>query len=291
VVLSIDDRENHDECLPMKSEKLRRLVALLFMMCCATFLLAQQARGVKNLLEGNAQAIANGKANFRANCSQCHGLDATGGLRAPTLVSGKFTHGASDADLFSTILHGVPSTLMPANDLTDDETWEVIAFLRSMQPKSEAVISGDAKAGEKYFWSAGGCASCHMVRGRGGRLGPDLSRVNASRSTAYITESLREPSKQLSDGLLEPGHDSPIAYDTVTITLSSGEKIIGIAKNEDTFSIQLLDVQGELRLFSKSDVQSIVHERKSLMPRYTEVNLSNPALQDLLAYLETLRGE
>jgi putative heme-binding domain-containing protein len=276
--------------LPMKTKMRTAAVYTLVTLSAAT-LLGQRAQGPKNPLEGNAQAIANGKANFRANCSQCHGLEAKGSLRAPSLVSGHFARGGGDADWFVTIQHGVASTLMPANDLTEDETWEVIAFLHSIQPRSDTLVGGDAAIGEKYFSGNGGCSSCHMVRGQGGILGPDLSRVAASRSTAYIVESLREPSKQLSDGLFEPGRDSPIAYDTITVILADGKKIVGIPKNEDTFSIQLLDLAGGLQLFSKNDVRSVVHERKSLMPTYDTDKLPDAVLQDLLSYLETLSGK
>lgn len=276
---------------PLMKEKLRSAAVLTFLMLSAATLVGQAAQGLKNPFEGDAQAIANGKANFRANCSQCHGLEAKGGLRAPSLVSGHLAHGGGDADWFVTIQHGVAGTLMPASDLTDDETWEVIAFLHSLQPRADPIVTGDAAAGEEYFSQQGGCSSCHMVRGRGGILGPDLSRVAAARSTAYLVESLREPSKQLSDGLFEPGHDSPIAYDTVTVILGNGKKIVGIPRNEDTFSIQLLDLAGDLQLFSKSDVRSVVHERKSIMPTYDPGKLPDGILQDLLSYLETLRGK
>ncbi len=65
----------------------------------------------------------------------------------------------------------------------------------------------------------------------------------------------------------------------------------GVAKNEDTFSVQLLDTNQHLRLFLKSDVKDVVHEHKSLMPAYSEQMLSATELQDLLAYMESLRGE
>ena len=82
-----------------------------------------------------------------------------------------------------------------------------------------------------------------------------------------------------------------LVYDTVTVDLKNGEKVTGVAKNEDTFSVQLLDTSQRLRLFLKSEVEDVVHERKSLMPAYTEQMLNAAELQDLLAYLESLRGE
>jgi putative heme-binding domain-containing protein len=132
-----------------------------------------------------------------------------------------------------------------------------------------------------------------MVQGRGGVLGPDLSRVGEARSVSYLIDSIREPSKELSSGMLDPNnhYGLPLVYDTVTVVTAGGEKIVGVARNEDTFSIQLLDTNQRLQFFLKKDLKEVTHERKSLMPAYTEQMLKPADLQDLVAYLESLRGE
>ena len=131
-----------------------------------------------------------------------------------------------------------------------------------------------------------------MVNGRGGRLGPDLSRIGAARSIPYLKDKIREPSKLGKDmtvGLWwELGQ--PLVYQTVTLVTKEGRRITGALRNEDTFSIQLMDQGEELRLFSKKDLQEVVHEPGSLMPGYDEKMLSEIDLQDLLAYLDGLRG-
>jgi putative heme-binding domain-containing protein len=132
-----------------------------------------------------------------------------------------------------------------------------------------------------------------MVKGRGGRLGPDLTRVGAARSVEYLTESIREPDKELSLAMSDPNnhYGIPSEYDTVTAVTKEGERVIGVAKNEDAFSLQLLGQDGKLHLFLKKDLRDVIHERRSLMPAYTESQLSRQELQDLLAYLSGLRGE
>ena len=254
---------------------------------------AVQEKPVTNPAAANSAAINEGASLFRANCSPCHGLSAKGGGRGPDLTSGRWTHGSSDAEIFRTITQGVPGTQMPANGFEDSETWAIVAYLRSRIPSQHSRASGDAAKGEKLFHGEAGCATCHMVKGRGGLLGPDLTRVGASRSITYLIESIREPDKELSDGMLDPNnhYGSPLVYDTVTVVLRNGEKLTGIAKNEDTFSVQLLDTSQRLWLLLKRDVESVVHERTSLMPAYTEQMISAAELQDLLAYMESLRGE
>jgi cytochrome c oxidase cbb3-type subunit III len=246
-----------------------------------------------NPVAGDPQAIREGASLFRANCSPCHGLNAKGGGRGPDLTSGRWTHGSSDAEIFRTITQGVPGTQMPANGFEDSEIWTIIAYLRSLAPSDHAKTTGDPVKGKKLFIGNAGCATCHMVKGHGGLLGPDLTRVGASRSTAYLIQSVRDPDKELSDGMLDPNnhYGLPLVYDTVTVVLKDGQKVTGIAKNEDTFSVQLMDTDQRLRFFLKSDVKDVVHVRKSLMPAYTDQIISPAELQDLLAYLERLRGE
>jgi cytochrome c oxidase cbb3-type subunit 3 len=233
-----------------------------------------------------------GASLFRANCAPCHGLNAMGGGKGPDLTSGRWAHGSTDAAIFRTITHGVPGTEMPANSLEDSETWAIIAYLRSLRPSANAVACGNRKRGEQIFFGKGACSQCHMVSGKGGDLGPDLTRVGASRSADYLIDALRKPSKDLSDGMVDPNNHyaNALVYYTVAVVTREGRRITGIAKNEDEFSIQLLDTDQQLDLLLKKDLKSVVHERKSLMTAYTQQMLSGPELRDLLAYLESLRG-
>lgn len=283
---------------PVDTKKSIRLRMAAFLFClAATALFAAgpspvQESPTQNPAAGDPAAVKEGSSLFRANCSPCHGLNAKGGGRGPDLTSGRWTHGSSDAEIFRTISQGVPGTEMPANAFEDSETWTLVTYLRSLVPSTLPKISGDARKGENLFATAG-CASCHMIKGRGGLLGPDLSRAGRSRSTAYLVESIRDPDKELSVGMLDPNnhYGLPLVYDTVTVVLKNGEKITGIAMNEDTFSVQVMDTGQHLRFFLKLEVKEVTHERKSLMPAYTEQIINAAELQDLLAYLQTLRGD
>jgi putative heme-binding domain-containing protein len=252
-----------------------------------------EQRQKTNPVAGDAAAMREGKSLFRANCSPCHGLNARGGGRGPDLTSGSWVHGSSDQDIFQTISQGVPGTEMPANAFEDGETWALVAYLRSLNAGAPTAAPGDRIAGERLFFGKEKCATCHMVKGRGGHLGPDLSRVGAARSLAYLTESIREPDKDLSLGYSDPNnhYGIPLEYDTVTIVMKDGKRLRGVAKNEDAFSIQLLAEDDQLHLYLKKDLAQVRHERRSLMPAYSPEMLKAGELQDLLAYLSGLRGE
>jgi cytochrome c oxidase cbb3-type subunit III len=268
------------------------LIVVLFSSLWTSALLAED-KAITNPKAGNPAAIKEGSSLFRGNCSPCHGMNATGGGRGPDLTAGRWTHGSSDAEIFRTISQGVPGTEMPANSFEDSETWSIIAYLRSVGSPRRSTNSGDRMKGEQLFFASAGCSQCHMVKGKGGRLGPDLSRVGAARSESYLVDSIRDPDKQLSNGMLDPNRfwGPPLLYETVTVMTSGGEKITGVAKNEDTFSIQLLDTSQQLRLFPRKDLKDVIHERKSLMPVYSEEILSPADLHNLVAYLESLNGD
>jgi putative heme-binding domain-containing protein len=253
---------------------------------------AFQEKEPKNPFSGESVAANEGQSIFRSECAMCHGPEAQGGLRGPSLTSARLTQGVSDATLFRIITRGVPGTPMPASNLEPQRTWKVITYLRSLAGHSSTVPLGSPLKGEELFYQKVQCSQCHMVNGRGGRLGPDLSRIGAARSPSYLAGKIRDPDKlgkEMTVGLWwELGQ--PLLYQTVTLLTKEGGYITGSLRNEDTFSIQLMDSKEELHSFWKKDLQKVIHERRSLMPGYGEQVLSERDLQDLLAYLNSLRG-
>jgi cytochrome c oxidase cbb3-type subunit 3 len=252
--------------------------------------LQSQTQDVKYPVAGDPKEIEQGAFLFRSNCALCHGLAARGGSRGPDLTRGVWNHGGSDAAIFNTILHGLPGTLMPANDLTDLETWQVVAFLRTVAPAAAAPVAGNRAEGEKIFSGDGNCSVCHMVGGKGGRVGPDLTTVGSRRSPIFLAEKIRDPNKHLSPGPLDPAREWPLDAEAVTVVTKNGKTIRGVLRNEDSFSIQLMDLDEQLQLLQKKDLREITHEGKSLMPEYNEDLLNPDQLRDLVAYLDSLRG-
>jgi hypothetical protein len=76
----------------------------------------------------------------------------------------------------------------------------------------------------------------------------------------------------------------------VTVVTKDGQKVRGTKKNEDVFSVQVMDMRERLQGYLKSNVQDVVVEKASLMPPYTAQRLSDTDLNDLIGYLTTLRG-
>ncbi|PYT81204.1 MAG: hypothetical protein DMG40_10105 [Acidobacteria bacterium] len=252
----------------------------------------------KNPYAGDAKIAKLGEYQFRLNCAFCHGLGARGGGRGPDLTRAQKRHGNSDAEMFHNIHDGIPGTAMPAATnggigvgMSDEEIWQVITYLRSVQVKAPAQPVGNAEHGKELFSGAAGCSSCHMLQGKGGRLGPDLSAVGASRSMEYLLESVRNPSQRLAQGIFESMKEFPQEYESVSVVTADGTKLSGVVLNEDQFTLQMLDTREQLHLFEKDKLRSFETRRESLMPAYDQKTLSDKDLQDLIAYLQSVGAQ
>jgi cytochrome c oxidase cbb3-type subunit 3 len=265
------------------------LAVLVLIILLASSTLAEE---VRNPLSGDPKAAKAGGFEFRINCAFCHGLGARGGGRGPDLTRAHKRHGDSDADLFQNISQGIPGTVMPANGtngqgvgMTDDEIWQIIAYLRSVQVQSPAKPVGNAVRGKELFYGDANCSSCHMVEGEGGRLGPDLTAVGTARTVESLVESVRSPSKRLAWGLTESTKEFAEEYETVTVVTSDGREIKGVTLNEDQFTLQMMDKTEQIHLLEKDKLRSIQKSRTSLMPTYDQSTLSDQDLNDILGYL------
>src|SRR5882672_2706567 len=123
------------------------LAAILFLFAALIPARAQD----KNPLAGDPKAAKLSEFEFRANCAFCHGLGARGGGRGPDLTRARKRHGDSDSEIFQNISLGITGTAMPGNGtngqgvgMTDEEIWQIITYLRSVQVKSPAKPIGNA---------------------------------------------------------------------------------------------------------------------------------------------------
>jgi cytochrome c oxidase cbb3-type subunit III len=252
-----------------------RAFALLF---AALALMAQHQvdsdKKPRNAAIGDPVAIAAGASLYAGSCSGCHGPDGQGG-RGPNLIDRVAWHPLNDDTIYSTIKNGVGGADMPPTNLPEEKLWELTAFVVSLtSPAIEANPPGDAKGGEEIFWGKGTCGNCHAIRGRGGRLGPDLSNVAAIRPLARIRESILDPD---ADGFRD--------YKGITVTLKDGRTVRGVARNRTNYSLQIQDAKGDLHLLSVSQVKDMKIDQHSPMPGDYGKRLSKPELENLLAYL------
>jgi PQQ-dependent dehydrogenase (methanol/ethanol family) len=242
---------------------------------------------VTNPMAGNQEAIAAGKTLYAQTCANCHGEDARGD-RGPSLASGNFSHGGTDADLFHTIRNGVAGTQMPAfAALPADTIWRIIAYLRSLSGAGEGaneVVPGDAAAGEKIFWGKGGCGACHEVNERGGDVGPDLSAAGMN-AAAQLRAEILNPNAPPGRG----GRRRFFGPDSLLVTTRDGREIQGLRRAEDSYTLIMTGVDGKLYRFDRRDLEAEKDTHKSLMRADYGQLLSPAELENLIAYLKSLK--
>lgn len=220
-----------------------------------------------------------GKRLFALRCANCHGIDGRGG-RGPGLVRPKLRRVSDDKALFDAIGDGLPGTEMPSVwQLSDAERWRVVGYVRSLGRVASENVPGDPAKGRALYVDHG-CAACHVVVGEGGIQGPELTDVGARRGAAYLRQALTEPAAAAPDGFL-----------LVRVRVRSGREVEGLRLNEDTFSVQIRDLQDRLHSFRKDALEALTREPgRSTMPSYRG-RLTDAELEDLVAYLAALGRE
>lgn len=234
-------------------------------------------------LYNTAVDIRLGQRYFERQCSRCHGFDAKGNdeAGAPDLT-GRLRNASTDVGIFNIIREGVSGTAMlpVAEDVPDPTVWQLVAYIGSLRyDPSSVVLEGNAETGAGLFRGKGDCASCHMVDGNGGRLGPDLSRIGEDHTPEDLLLAMTNPDEEVSP-----------RWWTLRVTGPDGIERQGYRMGEDSFTLRIMDDDENLWHFRKSQIESYERIEESTMPSY-EGELTDEELDDLVAYLFSLRRE
>jgi putative heme-binding domain-containing protein len=141
-------------------------------------------------------------------------------------------------------------------------------------------LKGDADAGQEVFLSQKmGCYGCHRAVGRGGDVGPDLSRIGQFRTPAELLESIVFPSSTIAP-----------EYRAFQATLRDGRVIVGLIIREAPGAIHFRTTDlSEVRVRRK-DIDDMTPSNVSLMPEGLEKSMTRQELRDLLEFLSRQRG-
>jgi PQQ-dependent dehydrogenase (methanol/ethanol family) len=235
---------------------------------------AWAAQGGNNGQATQAQ-MQDAPRQFRQTCTLCHGSDAAGTDRAPTMVNSAHLRSMTDSDIATVITKGKGK--MPAFPLPQADIDVLVRYIRSLNvTASTAAVAGDAKAGERIFFGDGPCSFCHAASGRGSPNGPDLSGVARRLTLTQMMQSLSDPGARI-----------PAGYESVSVEMNDGSKRQGFARAEGGHDLVLQTSDGKLQLLLDSEYRGITPDKHSAMAVYQG---TADQRRDLLAYLITLRG-
>jgi len=130
-------------------------------------------------------------------------------------------------------------------------------------------LPGDAGRGRVIYRER--CASCHRLGGEGKALGPDLASVKTSGRESLLV-SILDPNRQVAPGYLN-----------FTIETKEGQTLSGAIVHESASSVSLRGPDGAENVVSRSIIELMRTEGKSVMPDGLEAGLTAQDLADLLA--------
>jgi cytochrome c553 len=104
-----------------------------------------------------------------------------------------------------TVVAQLPRGSMNMEDPFLNDTVTLLGRIHKVEAVGEnevKVSAGDVRRGEDLFFNSpvAACASCHMVNGKGGDVGPILDGIAVRSDKDYILESLMEPNARFAKG-------------------------------------------------------------------------------------------
>ena len=151
--------------------------------------------------------------------------------------------------------------------------WTVEEALPIVEGK---LVNRDFEQG-KIMYDASRCSSCHLMRGEGGSIGPDLTQLGTRFSAKDMLEAIIEPNKTVSD-----------QYAATVFTMKDGSSILGRLTNENDetyFISQNPFAPDVIREIPRQDVVDTKYSYISVMYPGLINRLNEEELKDLMAYL------
>jgi putative membrane-bound dehydrogenase-like protein len=156
------------------------------------------------------------------------------------------------------------------------DTMRQQARLESLQA---ALAGGDIQRGNTLFFGAKAiCSTCHTAQGRGGKIGPDLSRIGAIRSPRDLLEAIVYPSASFARG-----------FEPYVITTADGRVHTGIIGREAADAVFLYDSKRDEARIPRGEIDELRQAELSIMPDGLDGQLQPEELADLVAFLRSLQ--
>ncbi len=138
---------------------------------------------------------------------------------------------------------------------------------------------GDFEKGKAvFFGKKAACAGCHTAAGKGGRVGPDLSRIGRIRTARDLTESIVYPSASFAR-----------EFNTHTIITDAGRVHTGIISRRTKVALWLRTADLAEISIPLDQIDELNESPTSLMPQGIDKNLTAEEFRNLLAFLQGLK--
>jgi putative membrane-bound dehydrogenase-like protein len=183
-------------------------------------------------------------------------------------------------DILNRTLKRYPEAVQKASvDLRKKLTPDAEKQAARLDELKPLLAKGDHERGREIFFGKKAiCSTCHTVQSQGGRIGPDLSKIAATRSGPDLLEAVVFPSASFARG-----------YEPYRITMRNGKVYDGIIGRETPEALYLVTTdRAEIRL-ARSGIDTVEPSKVSIMPQGLDTQLTKQELSDVLAFLQSLQ--
>ena len=234
-------------------------------------------------------AVVRGQKIYATECVTCHGASARGTERGANLIrSPRMLRDRYGSAIGPYLKAGHPMQTGSAASLTDAQVTDISHFIWDRVNNTlrgspdfdvKNVLTGDPAAGQAYFNGPGGCAACHSPTG-------DLAGYGKRYAPVDIQQRFVFPA---AGGGRGGGRGRARPQVTVTVTVANGAPITGTLVSIDDFHVALREKDGAYRSWSRTADMTIV--KNDPFASHVELldRLTDKAMHDVVAYLETLK--
>jgi putative heme-binding domain-containing protein len=134
-------------------------------------------------------------------------------------------------------------------------------------------LTGNIESGGKVFQTK--CASCHVIAGKGGKIGPELTTISAK----FDEENLLR-------AIIYPDEGIVFGYEPWMVNTKDNESVFGFLVSDDKQRMVIKDLTGLTHVFNKNEIASAKKQPKSLMPSAKDNALTEQELKDVVEFLK-----
>ena len=117
------------------------------------------------------------------------------------------------------------------------------------------------------------CSNCHMHRGEGKKVGPDLTGMAV------------HPKVELLTHILDPSRSVEGNYRSYSVLTLDGIVVNGMLASETQTAVEIIDAQGKKQVVLREDIDRLNASSKSVMPEGFEKQIDEQGFADLLEFL------
>ena len=146
----------------------------------------------------------------------------------------------------------------------------IAQYRTSLEP--ESLLEANMSNGRKTFTKL--CGNCHIMFGKGSKVGPDLTGSN------------RDSVDYLLDNIIDPSRIVPLGMRQSLFLLNDGRVISGVPVREDTSTVTV-QTATDIVTLDVSEIETKKQKQTSLMPEGLLKDLSSQEVLELFAYLQS----